>query len=99
MTTQMIVHVHPQTCLLNFVDPDVYGEKLERAVRALYEQMGVNVSVEIMPIAELPDEDHTRDWGIYLISLEGMSDAEARAIRNIAGRVFGGLMKGFSLEH
>ena len=95
-SSHMTVKVHPQTCQLHFVDAEVYKEKLERAVRALYHPMGVSVAVDIMPTAELPDEDFSEDWGVYLISMEGMESAEARAIRGIAGRVFGGLMKGFA---
>ena len=93
MHSHMTISVHPQTCQLHFVDPDVYRDKLERAVRSLYHPMGVTVSVRVMPAAALPDEDYSEDWGVYLITLPGMGEAEARTIRGIAGKVFGGELK------
>ena len=92
-TSHMIISVHPQTCQLHFVDPEFYRDKLERAVRALYHPMGVTVSVRIMPATALPHEDYSEDWGVYLITLPGMGEAEARSIRRIAGKVFGGMLK------
>ena len=93
MNSLMHINVHPQTCQLHGVRLDIYKDRLERAVRSLYHPMGVMVSVQIMPMAAQPDEDYSEDWGVYLITLAGMSEAEARMIRAIAGRVFGQLMK------
>jgi len=93
MNSHMTISLHPQTCQLHFVDPELYRDKLERAVRALYHPMGVTVSAQVMPMATLPDEDYSEDWGVYLITLPGMGEAEARAIRRIAGKVFGGMLR------
>jgi len=87
----MTVQVHPQTCERHLLDPQVYQDKLERAIRSLYHPMGVTVSVQLMPMAALPGEDYSEDWAVYRISLPGMGEAEARTIRRIAGRVFGAL--------
>lgn len=93
MNSHMTISLHPQTCQLHFVDPELYRANLERAVRGLYHPMGVTVSVRIMPMEALPDEDYSEGWAVYLIALPGMGEAEARAIRRIAGKVFGGMLK------
>jgi len=96
MSTHLSISLHPQTCELHFVDPDLYRDKLERKVRSLYHPMGVRVSVGVLQADVLPDEDYSHDWAVAHIGLPGMQDAEARTILNMAGRVFAELMKSVS---